>query len=242
MKKKLFLQIFRLTGWPRKLQFHATDEQELKDIKSFFPTANVKMAPNIPNVDNSSLSFPVKQKDELKAIFVSRIHPKKNLHFLLELFRELKPAQKLTFDIYGVFDDEAYTSQCKKLASALPDNILINFHGPLASRDVLVTLKKSHVFMLPTLGENFGHAIFESLTAGRPVLISDQTPWRDLTVAKAGWDLPVANKQAYSNVIEQLLNMEQEEFNVWANGAKNHSVEYLAKQDYFSTYSKLFNE
>lgn len=242
LKKKLFLQFFRFTGWPRKIQFHATDEQELKDISSFFPRAGVKVASNIPNVDDSKLSFPVKRKDELNAIFISRIHPKKNLHFLLQLFRDLKPEQKLTFDIYGVADDEAYTLQCKKLATSLQDNVVVKFHGPLPSKDVLTTLKKSHVLMLPTLGENFGHAIFESLTVGRPVLISDQTPWRNLAAAKAGWDLPIANKLAFSDVIEQLLSMEQEEFNVWANGAKKHAVEYLARQDYFSTYSKLFNE
>lgn len=241
LKKKLFLQFFRLTGWVGRLQFHATDEQEQKDINAFFPKANVKVAANIPNVDDAMLSLPIKRKDELHAIFISRIHPKKNLHFLLQLFKQLKPEQKLTFDIYGVNDDQAYANQCKELAGALPDNVFVNFHGPIVSREVLAAIKKSHVFMLPTLGENFGHAVFESLTAGRPVLISDQTPWRGLAAVKAGWDLPLAQKQTFLNVIEQLLNMEQDEFNGWVNGAKTHSVNYLARQDYFSTYNKLFN-
>ena len=35
-------------------------------------------------------------------------------------------------------------------------------------------------FLLPTGGENFGHAIFEALSCGVPALISDRTPWRDL--------------------------------------------------------------
>lgn len=242
LKKKLFLQFFRLTGWPGKLQFHATDEQELKDVKAFFPSAKVKVAANIPNIDHGVLVYPEKRINELNAVFVSRLHPKKNLHFLLQLFREIRPSQKLSFDIYGVADDTRYATQCQELAAALPENVMVNFRGPLMSRDVLPTLKNSHVFMLPTLGENFGHAVFESLTVGRPVLISDQTPWRSLIPAKAGWDLPLANKQAFSDAIQQLFNMDQEEFNGWAKGAKQHAEAFLAQQDYLSSYSKLFNE
>ena len=33
----------------------------------------------------------------------------------------------------------------------------------------------------------------ESLMAGRPVLISDQTPWRGLEQEKCGWDVPLAH-------------------------------------------------
>ena len=49
-----------------------------------------------------------------------------------------------------------------------------------ATRRSSKRIARSDVFLLPTGGENFGHAIFEALSCGVPVLISDQTPWRGL--------------------------------------------------------------
>ncbi|MBO9635718.1 MAG: glycosyltransferase family 4 protein [Chitinophagaceae bacterium] len=242
LKKKVFLQVFRLSGWPSRLLFHATDEQELKYVKKHFPSAKVKVAANIPNVDNTDLTFPVKQRNELNAVYIARIHPHKNLHFFLQLFKELKPEYKLRFDIFGVADDEAYSARCRELAADLPGNVQVNFHGPLVNREVLPTLKHNHVFMLATLGENFGHAVFESLTAGRPVLISDQTPWRSLASVNAGWDLPLNDKQAFAGTIAELMEMGQDEYDVWAKGAKALALDFMTKQNYTSTYLRLFNE
>jgi glycosyltransferase involved in cell wall biosynthesis len=40
--------------------------------------------------------------------------------------------------------------------------------------------------VFPTLGENFGHVIAESLSASCPVICSDQTPWNDVLAAGGG--------------------------------------------------------
>ena len=50
------------------------------------------------------------------------------------------------------------------------------------SSSSLSEIKEQHLFVLPTFGENYGYAIFESLAIGRPVLISDQTRRRNSTV------------------------------------------------------------
>jgi hypothetical protein len=41
-------------------------------------------------------------------------------------------------------------------------------------------LAEYDLFLFPTLGENYGHVISEALASGCPVVISDQTPWRNL--------------------------------------------------------------
>jgi glycosyltransferase involved in cell wall biosynthesis len=48
----------------------------------------------------------------------------------------------------------------------------------LAPETVSPTFAAYDLFAFPTLGENFGHVIFESLRVGTPVLLSDRTPWR----------------------------------------------------------------
>ena len=49
---------------------------------------------------------------------------------------------------------------------------------------IVEALGRSDLFLLPTGGENFGHAIFEALACGVPALISDQTPWRGLAAGR----------------------------------------------------------
>jgi glycosyltransferase involved in cell wall biosynthesis len=76
--------------------------------------------------------------------------------------------------------------------------------GAIPQRDVVAALAQSDLLFLPTLGENYGHAIVDALTAGTSVLISDQTPWRSLATEDAGRDLPLSNPTAFLEALEEL--------------------------------------
>jgi glycosyltransferase involved in cell wall biosynthesis len=73
-------------------------------------------------------------------------------------------------------------------------------------------LSKHHLFFLPTCGENFGHVILEALLAGCPVLISDQTPWRNLQAKGVGWDLPLDSVTPFQQAIHECVAMDDMEF------------------------------
>ena len=75
----------------------------------------------------------------------------------------------------------------------LKNNSNIIFLGPLKPKEVCDVILDSHLLFSPTTGENFGHAIFEAFALGRPVLISDQTPWINLIDIGVGYDLPLDN-------------------------------------------------
>jgi Glycosyltransferase len=241
LKKRIFLNLFKLSGMPGKIIFHATDEQEKKDILSFFPQAKaVLVAENIPNIYSTGSGKRSKISGELKMVFVSRIHPKKNLHYILEVLRSRSYAGRIWLDIYGLAEDEAYLAKCKSLVADMPANILINFSGPLAHAEVFDVLRNSHLFVLPTLGENFGHAIFESLSTGTPVLISDHTPWRNMEEKFAGWDITLSESERYSGVIDYMLQMDENYYKQWSCGARQYSEQFLANFDYITKYTSLF--
>jgi glycosyltransferase involved in cell wall biosynthesis len=102
-------------------------------------------------------------------------------------------------------------------------------------------LTAHHLFCLPTQGENFGHAIFEALAAGRPVLISDQTPWRSLAKRKAGWDIPLSDSTGFVNAIETVAAMDLRELNEWCKEAWRYCNDYIQQSDIKEQYRKLFN-
>ena len=80
-----------------------------------------------------------------------------------------------------------------------------------------------HFSLLQTQHENFGHSIVESMAAGCPVLISDQTPWRNLAAVKAGWDISLNDETALLKALLQCCEMDQQTFNVWSKAAFDYA-------------------
>ena len=150
-------------------------------------------------------------KDEvnLKAVFVSRISPKKNLLGAIEMLA--KVGVPLIYDIYGPIEDQHYWGACQEKIRALPSNVQVNYKGPLSPHEVIKTISGYDVFFMPTKGENFGHVIAEALCAGLPLLIADTTPWRGLPAKGLGWDLPLADQSAFVSIIEELAAVSVEE-------------------------------
>ena len=84
-----------------------------------------------------------------------------------------------------------------------------------------------HFSLLQTQHENFGHSIIESMAAGCPVIISDQTPWRGLEAVKAGWDIPLKEETALLKAIETCCKMDQQTFNEYSKAAFNYASQVI---------------
>jgi hypothetical protein len=242
-KKKLFVRLLNASGIPRRLVFHATDEQEKKDVYRFFPAAGtVCCIPNFPRAGHEPLKYTEKHSGRLCCVYVSRLSPKKNILYFLQLLHKIPTAVTVSFTIRGEIEDRAYWQQCEQSITSLPGHITVKFDGPVQNDIIVPFLQEHHLFVLPTLGENFGHAVFEAFVAGRPVLISDKTPWQGLADKQAGWDVPLNSEDAFIAAVQQAATMEQEEFNTWCMGAWQLAAGFIQQSDLKRAYLKLFNE
>lgn len=241
-KKKLFLGLLNKTGIVGRLIFHATDEQEKQDISSFFPSAkSIQVIPNFLKPENQPWKPTAKQPGTLRCAWISRLAPKKNILFLLDLLKEIPAAITFHLTLRGEIEDQQYWKKCLNAIDALPSNVTVRWEGPVNHGDIYEVLHGHHVFVLPTKGENFGHAIFEALSSGRPVLVSDRTPWRNLTEKKIGWDLPLDQPELFIQAMEQAAAFDQESYNDWSHCAWQYARDYTAKLNLKEAYLKLFN-
>jgi len=238
-KKKPFIKTFRLLGIHRLIRFHATNEREKNVILKFFPNSEVYIADNLPNAKQPAFESCVKIPGLLRCIYVSRILPIKNLLYLIEVLRKLKAEVALT--VIGPLEDKEYSKRCEEAAKTLPSNISVHWLGPKPNHELIRFIQQHHLFVLPTEGENFGHSIFESFLAGRPVLISDQTPWLSLEEKKAGWDLSLANPNGFANALEKMASFNQQEFDTWAKASWDYANAFIQKPDLYSKYLQLFS-
>lgn len=218
LKKKLFLFTARMSKIFGHVHFHATDEQEVIDIKEQISAdASVTCIHNVPAAPDVEMQFIEKETGALKIIFTGRIHPIKNLHLLLEALRTVK--SKIHCSLVGVMEDKAYWKRCEQIIQQLPAHIFVSPPVEETPAQLAARTRQHHLYVLPTQGENFGHAIFEAMCCGRPVLISDQTPWRNLEEKKAGWDLSLNDTNAFSQQIDAVAMMDQQEWQTWCTGA-----------------------
>jgi glycosyltransferase involved in cell wall biosynthesis len=221
-KKMVFIKTCKVLGLYHNILWHATAETEKQEIEGIIDSkVQVQVIPNLakPVLETSKISTLKKEPHKLKLCFISRISRKKNLAFALEVLKDLPHNIQVNYDLYGPIDDPVYWRRCEEIIKTLSNNIEINYKGAVTPDEIGPTFRKYHAFLFPTNHENFGHVILESLIEGRPVIISDQTPWRNLHTRKAGWDLSLNNPKAFVEVLMLLDGMTQVEFEDWCGGA-----------------------
>lgn len=243
IKKKLFLTYAKWTKLYADVIFHATNEKELGEVKLVFgPTANVMVAGNLPrNTEVSELQQQgraSKNTDGLTIISIARIAPEKNTLGAIRILCLVKC--NATVHFWGAVYDENYFQSCKQELKSMPANVKVIFHGPTASSEVRKLLSEADVLLMPTLGENFGHVIIESLQVGTPVLISDQTPWKNLESQFAGWDLPLTNEARFAKCLDDIGAMSDGEFQKWVTGSKKVAEGYTNDIQLIKANCQLF--
>lgn len=241
-KKKLFLKLGRFLGLYRNIRFHATSEQEVNDIKAVFGNRyEVQAAPHLPVKEFPAFGEIVKRSGELRLISVARISPEKNTLYALKCLKGLKINEgKVLFDLYGPVYDQEYWQECLKLMEDMPKGIEVNYKGIINGDEVIDTIGQYHLLFMPTRGENFGYVILESFMAGRPVLISDKTPWKGLIKKSSGFDLPLEVQEGFVEVISGKMNIGQEEFNELCKGAQAEAKRFMDNPDLKEMNRRLF--
>ena len=103
------------------------------------------------------------------------------------------------------------------------------------------TLADYHLFFLPTLGENFGHSIFEALSVGVPVLISDQTLWTKIVNNCNYAAIPLKDQRKYVDFIQHLSKMDNDEFDDLNSHAAKVFNKYISSTNQTTPYNELFS-
>jgi glycosyltransferase involved in cell wall biosynthesis len=239
LKKKSFLGAIKFAGLFRSVCWHATSEEEKGDIKRIMgPEAKVIVAANIPKPPIPSISLSNKKKGELRLIYLSLISEKKNLLLLLKALK--KVTAEVSLSIYGPVKDHAYWRQCEEEMKVLPTNCYVEYRGLVVPGKVQDTLQQYHALISLTRGENFGHALYESLSAGRPLITSFYTPWNDLESAKAGWNVSIEDEQKIVVLLEKIAEMSSDSFNEYGEGAWKLAKQYYGESNFIESYGSLF--
>lgn len=218
LKKRIARFLYQDKDLKCAAALHATAESEAAQFRKLGFKNPIIISPNGVNVPDKPLGTKhqaLGTDEKRRALFVSRMHPKKGVLELVESWARVKPDGwqcELVYTLNG--DEEQAYAQCVKdrilaLGMSYQDKdgtvhsptpttfsnfILI---GPLDDEKKWEAYARADLFVLPTYSENFGIVVAEALWAGVPVITTKGTPWKDLVDHKCGWwiELPDVNSR-----------------------------------------------
>ncbi|TSJ35981.1 glycosyltransferase [Mucilaginibacter corticis] len=167
----------------RQSYLHATSNAELKNLAEIITPKGMFDIPNFVKIAPSSI--PKKPSGKvLKLLFFSRIEEKKGLDILLHALPLLTIPYHLTIAGDG---DNAYIDLLKNIARYNQSESNISWIG-FQNENKFDVFVDHDLLVLPSYNENFGNVVIESLSAGTPVLISEQVGLANYVVKnELGW-------------------------------------------------------
>ena len=196
---------------------HATANSERNNLLKLGYNKNVHVIVNGIDVDNIVMKQTWNRKK--KILFLSRIHVKKGIAFLIKAVAVLKEQlQDYTVNIVGEGDSN-YVEELKALTVSLGVDNIVCFLGAIYEDEKWDMFRESDLFILPTYSENFGIVVVEALACGTPVLTTKGTPWKDLETYKCGWWVEVGTESIVES-IQKFLTLSIEELKVMGNNGR----------------------
>ena len=232
LKKKLFLLYANTVGLYKDVIWKASFDSEKDEIRHVIGAdTEVWVAPDLAPktiLPDYRPDWKVKkEKGAVRFAFLSRLTRKKNIHYFLEQLSEIRVGD-IQFDLIGPFEDEGYWEQCQSIIRELPQNVTVNAIGSFPDqKDALRKLSESHFFVLPTLNENFGYVFIEALAAGCPLLVSDNTVWKDLEEREVGWQIPLERTDSWIEQINKCVQMDAAQYGQMSVNARKYALNWL---------------
>lgn len=205
----------------------ATAESEKENLLKLGYNSNIKIVKL--GIDAESIIMKISWKKNKQLLFLSRVHVKKGINYLIEaadILRDDLQGYKILVAGEG---DADYVASLKQqiMDKGLQD--IIQLIGGVYGNKKWELFQTSDFFVLPTHSENFGLAIAESLASGTPVITTVGTPWNDLNSSNAGAWIEIGT-QPLVETLRRFLSLSDGELETMGkNGRKLIETKYSAK-------------
>lgn len=199
LKKKIALLLYQNKALKNVDYFHTTAKLELENIEKLEYKQRKAIIPNGIKMDEFSAFIPDKIQNPRKILFLSRIHPKKGIEFLIEAWSQIATHIKDNWIVEIIGNgDPNYIKSLNEKINILKLNHQVLIKSPVFGKAKTDLFRESTLFVLPTHSENFGIVVAEALASFTPVITTTGTPWEELNTHNCGWwiDLSVEHLKA----------------------------------------------
>lgn len=243
-KKNLYKKFVLGIGLFKGVRWHFSSEEEAFYFEnSIYPSQEYIVSPNFVTKP-PFLQFPLSDSNSfenttitLKLIFLSRVVPKKNLLFLFDVLQLI--AIPVDLCVFGPLEDNYYWKLCQERSEKLPINVSFKYMGLVSKSQVGKVFSQFDYFVFPSISENFGHVVYESLSVGTPVITSIFTPWKT-NESRSIISLPLSSPNLWAETLVSLYKDPPQLQIARRHAANSFSIEFHSlnnsKQDYYALF------
>ena len=182
-KKRAAWHLYQKHVFRQTSLFHATAPAEVDGLRALGLSQPVAVVPNGVDLPETLPDDPA--PDAKRALFLSRLHPKKGLPMLLDAWAGVQPDDWM-LELVGPSENN-HRAELETQAAELGLDSTVVFSGPVDDADKWKKYAAADLFVLPSHSENFGIVVAEALAAEVPVLTTTGAPWQELEDHDCGW-------------------------------------------------------
>ena len=204
----------------------ATAESERDNLLKLGYNSNIKVVRL--GIDAESIEMKRSWKKSRQILFLSRVHVKKGINFLVEAADVLRNELQGYKILVAGEGDADYVEAMKRMICDRWLQDIVQLIGGVYGDEKWRLFQTSDLFVLPTHSENFGLAIAESLASGTPVITTVGTPWSDLNSSEAGAWIEIGTEPLVETLRRFLSLSEDELETMGRNGRRLIETKYSA--------------
>ena len=219
----------------------ATAESERDNLLKLGYNSNIKVVRL--GIDAESIEMKKSWKKSRQILFLSRVHVKKGINFLVEAADVLRNELQGYKILVAGEGDADYVEDMKRMICDRGLQDIVQLIGGVYGGEKWRLFQTSDFFVLPTHSENFGLAIAESLASGTPVITTVGTPWNDLNSSHAGAWIEIGSLPLVATLRQFLALSDEELETMGRNGRKLIETKYSAKvmaEEMMGVYRSLY--
>ena len=218
-KKKVALWIYQMKDLKQAVCLHATANMEAESIRRLGINKPIAIIPNGIPLDDFP-EYRQNPKNAKKILFLSRLHKKKGIEFLIEAWSRINPSRKSgwTVEIVGN-GSQSYIDHLQNYCLNLGVHESLNISPPLYGPEKLKMYQEASFFVLPTFSENYGVVVAEALACGTPVITTKGAPWEDLIRCNCGLWIDIGTAPLI-DALERMLSFTPEKLQEMGNNGR----------------------
>lgn len=243
IRKLPAIWLYQKTAIIKANYLHATADSEKQNLLNLGWNKRIVVIANGVDVDSLRIKQSWRRNKEL--LFLSRVHVKKGIKFLIEAVALLKTEmQGYVVRIAGEGED-GYINELRSLAVQLGVDDIIHFEGGVYGNKKWELFRNADLFVLPTHSENFGIVVAEALACGTPVITTKGTPWSELESEHCGWWTEIGTEGTVQ-ALREFLALKEEDLEIMGrNGRRlveSRYSEHKIAEEFVALYNKMISK
>lgn len=202
---------------------HATSDLEARNLRNLGLSNPIAVIPNGVEIPETWKQKPT-QEEPRRALFLSRLHPKKGLPNLVDAWANLRP-DEWELVIAGP-DANGHRAEIEGQVQRHGIEEGVRFVGPVYGEEKWNLYRSSDLFVLPTHSENFGVVVAEALASGVPALTTKGAEWAILEERNCGWWIDIGVESLVAGLRDAMGRSDAERLEMGQRGRRVAEEEF----------------